>query len=252
MPDSGLFEGRTIAVVNDLTVDEQVYLYEKTRTLKTAVRDGNVAAMETFRADDPELGIYLVFLEDSTRTKESFRNAAKFHRAKVNDFVVQSSSIVNKKESLTDTLKMLFGYSDRSLFVVRSKMEGVCRWMEDALGSYADSIGYRRPAFINGGDGKHEHPTQEFLDEFSFLEQRKWCRDSIHLALVGDLRHGRTVHSKVDGLRVFGDVRVDLVAPKELALPEHYAERMGANGFNVRSYESIEAYLASGGTADMW
>jgi aspartate carbamoyltransferase len=47
------------------------------------------------------------------------------------------------------------------------------------------------PSFINAGDGKHEHPTQEFLDEFSFLEALEWNSESIHLVLTGDLFHGQ-------------------------------------------------------------
>lgn len=244
-----VFYGRSLAVVNDLSVDEQLYLYEKTRRLKEALLSGEDGG--EFALHDSQLGVYLVFLEDSTRTKESFRNAAKFHGVKVNDFNVQSSSF-NKRESITDTIKMLFGYSSRSLFIVRSKLEGTCRWLEDALGEYARRNGREAASFINAGDGKHEHPTQEFLDEFSFMEQLDWRSDAIHLALVGDLAHGRTVHSKVDGLKVFREVHVDLIAPEELALPGHYESRMLANNFRVRRFASIEEYLSQSEVAPIW
>ena len=69
------------------------------------------------------------------------------------------------------------------------------------------------------GDGRHEHPTQELLDEFSFLEHKDFDRSEIHVALIGDLFHGRTVHSKADGLQIFKKVVVDLVAPDELQMP---------------------------------
>ena len=244
------FRGRSITVVDDLSTDEQVYLYEKTRDLKRALERGD--PVDEFQINDARLGTYLIFLEDSTRTKESFRNAAKFHGMKVNDFHAQTSSITTKKESITDTVKMLFGYSDRSLFVVRSKLEGVCRWLETALAGYARSLGREAPAFLNAGDGKHEHPTQEYLDEFTFLEQLEWNRDSIHVALIGDLHHGRTVHSKANGLRVFADVQVDPIAPEELAIPEHYERQMVEHGFQVRSFPSIEAYLDSREIAPIW
>jgi aspartate carbamoyltransferase len=250
MGRAGTFDERSISVVNDLSIDEQAYLYEKTRQIKEAIRDKGDTGR--FRAEDRGLGIYLLFLEDSTRTKESFRNAAKFHGAKVNDFQAQTSSITTKKESITDTVKMLFGYSERSIFIVRSKLEGVCRWLEHALGLYADKLEYSRPSFINAGDGRHEHPTQEFLDEFTFLERMSWRRERIHLALVGDLLHGRTVHSKVDGLRIFGDVSVDLVAPRELAMPEHYVKRMHESGFRVRTFDSIADYVGQDEIAEIW
>ena len=244
-----VFQGRSLTVVEDFSIEEQLYLYEKTRELKERIRNGG--DLSPFRIADPTLGIYLVFLEDSTRTRESFANAAKFHGAKTNPFSTAGSSF-SKNESITDTIKMLFGYSDRSLFVVRSKEEGLCRWLNSALGSYADRVGMRRPSFINAGDGKHEHPTQEFLDEFSFLEQQEWRRDHIRIALVGDLFHGRTVHSKVDGLKIFSEVEVDLVAPPELAMPTYYVDKMRENGFRVRTFGSIEEYLASSATATIW
>lgn len=249
MRKAGRFSGRSIAVVNDLSLDEQWYLYRKARELKADARAGKDLSRWKIASED--LGIYLMFLEDSTRTKESFRNAACFHRARVNDFNASASSF-NKNESVTDTLKMLFGYLPESIFVIRSKQEGVCRAMEEALGDYARKIGYPKPGFINAGDGKHEHPTQEFLDEFSFLEHNGWDRSRIHICLTGDLYHGRTVHSKADGLRIFGEVSVDLVAPKELGMPASYVQRMKDNGFAVREYASLDEYLASARVAPIW
>ncbi len=249
MEDLNVFSGRSISVVNDLSLDEQIYLYEKTRELKDEIQNGNGG--DRFKINDPDLSIYLLFFENSTRTKESFRNAAKFHNSRVNDFNVAGSSF-NKKESITDTIRMLFGYSRRSMFIVRSGLEGVCRSLESSIGNYAEKIGMPHPSFINAGDGRHEHPTQEFLDEFSFLEQKNWNRDSFHIALVGDLFHGRTVHSKADGLKIFKDVRVDLVAPEELAMPPYYEEKMKANGFCVKKYSSIDEYLAQKDVARTW
>ncbi len=243
------FSGRTIQVVRDLSVDEQVYLYDVTRRLKTKLTTGE--RTDEFRIGNHDLGVYLFFLEDSTRTKESFRNAAKFHGARVNDFTVAGSSI-NKRESITDTVKMLVGYSEQSVFIVRTKLEGTCRWLEAALSEYATSKGMPVPVFINAGDGRHEHPTQEFLDEFSFLEHVSWDRSHLHLALVGDLFHGRTVHSKVDGLRIFREVELDLVAPPDLEMPRHYIETMKRAGFEVRTFGSITEYLASGRPASAW
>ena len=245
------FAGRTIHVVRDLSLDEQAYLYDQTRLLKAALRSGESSTVDRFRMKRPDVGAYMVFLEDSTRTKESFRNAAKFHRVKLNDFAASGSSF-SKKESITDTVRMLVGYSDQSIFIMRTRLEGTCRWLEHAIGVYTRKQGLPPAAFINGGDGRHEHPTQEFLDEFSFLEQLSWDRSHIHIALVGDLFHGRTVHSKVDGLQVFREVEVDLVAPDEISMPEHYVRRMEGRGYRVRSFSSIDEYLSRGSTAPIW
>lgn len=109
-----------------------------------------------------------------------------------------------------------------------------------------------RASFLNAGDGRHEHPTQELLDEFSFLEHKGFERSEIHVALIGDLFHGRTVHSKADGLRIFNKVVVDLVAPDELQMPPSYVEKMKKQGFEVRFHQSIDAYLAAGKVANLW
>lgn len=245
----GPFFGRTINVVHDLNEDEQWYLYSKSAEIKKALLTGG--DLSAFQIADPDLAVYLIFMEDSTRTKESFRNAALFHKVTVNVFDSSTSSF-NKKESLSDTLKMLVGYNQRSVFIIRSTLEGVCRHLEEYIGNYARKAGIPQPSFINAGDGKHEHPTQEFLDEFSFLEKKGWDRSRLHIVLTGDLFHGRTVHSKADGLKIFKEVRVDLVAPPELAMPEFYERRMRENGFQIRRFTSIDEYLDQKDVADVW
>ncbi len=251
MSEQNPFLGRTLQVVDDLSVDEQFYLYDQTRRLKRALLSGDVAARDSFAAVQPDTGCYLFFMEDSTRTKESFRNAAQFHGFRLNDFSLAGSSF-KKKESITDTFQMLVGYSRQSIFVVRTKLEGTCRWLEESLGEYTRKLGIPPAAVVNAGDGRHEHPTQELLDEFTFLEHNRFDRSHIHVALVGDLYHGRTVHSKADGLGVFSSVAVDLVAPPELEMPEGYVARMKERGYEVRFFPSIDAYLDSGTTATVW
>ncbi|HOK33569.1 MAG TPA: bifunctional aspartate carbamoyltransferase catalytic subunit/aspartate carbamoyltransferase regulatory subunit [Fervidobacterium sp.] len=243
------FLSRTLAVINDLSVEEQLFLYNNVRKLKEKVR--NKEDISEFQIKS-NTGIYIVFLESSTRTKESFINAAKFHKnAKVNIFDSEHSSF-NKQESYVDTFNMLTGYSDYSIFVLRTRLEGVCRLLEQKVGDFADRHGIVRPAFINGGDGKHEHPTQELLDEYTFLEQNNFDNSHIRIALVGDLLHGRTVHSKADGLKVFKNVEVDLVAPQQLQMPQSYVDKMRRNGFQVRIYNSIDEYLSYGSPASIW
>ena len=158
-----IFLNRSLAVIHDLTKDERQYLFNHVKRLKDAIKDEDEDIVDSYRINNPNKGIYLVFLEDSTRTKESFRNAAEFHRSKISIFDVSHSSF-NKKESYADTFSMLTGY-DNQIFVVRSKEEGVCKWLEEAGKTYALRNNITPPAFINAGDGKHEHPTQELLDE---------------------------------------------------------------------------------------
>ncbi|NCC11730.1 MAG: bifunctional aspartate carbamoyltransferase catalytic subunit/aspartate carbamoyltransferase regulatory subunit [Spirochaetia bacterium] len=251
MDKQNVFVGRSLSVIEDFSKEERLYLFEQVKILKKAMENQDEETLAKYRINDKDFGIYEVFLEDSTRTKESFRNAANFHHAKVSELNSDSSSF-NKGESYADTFYTLSGYSN-TIFIVRSKLEGVCRWLEETCAAYAQRNSlYRKPAFINAGDGKHEHPTQELLDEFTFLEDNNWSTENLHLALVGDLFHGRTVHSKADGLKIFKSVKVDLIAPEELAMPETYVQKMRENGYEVRIFSSIEAYLGQKDLADKW
>jgi aspartate carbamoyltransferase len=251
MEKKNVFASRSLCEIADLSIDERKYLFSQVKILKKAILEQDKKAMDAFRINDKDFGIYEVFLEDSTRTKESFRNASEFQQVKVSELMTGSSSI-NKGESFADTFHTLCGYHN-SIFIIRSKVEGLCRWLMEDCTRYAERnhLPYK-PAFVNAGDGKHEHPTQELLDEFTFLEDNGFDYDSIHLALVGDLFHGRTVHSKVEGLKLFKKVRVDLVAPEELAMPEQYVVQMKENGFDVRFFPSIAEYLKEGDISTMW
>lgn len=248
---ANVFKGRSLNVIEDFSIEERKYFFTKVYELKKAIMENDEATMDKFRINDPDFGIYEVFIENSTRTKESFRNAAKFHHAKVSELLTSSSSI-NKGESYADTFNMLSGYSNR-LFIVRSTVEGLTKWLSEETSEYAKRNSLPcPPAFINAGDGKHEHPTQELLDEFSFLEDTNMDFSSIHVALVGDLYHGRTVHSKAAGLKLFDKVTVDLIAPKELQMPDNYVEMMKENGFEVRFFDSIEDYLKQDRVSKIW
>ena len=251
MERTNVFEGRSLCEINDFSIDERRYLFEKTRILKKAFDEKDLKTMDGFRINDPDFGIYEVFLENSTRTKESFRNAANFQHVKVEELMTGSSSI-NKGESYADTFHMLSGFHN-SIFIVRSKVEGLCRWLEQDGRRYSERnhLNYRI-SFVNAGDGKHEHPTQELLDEFSFLEDNGFDYSHLHVALIGDLFHGRTVHSKADGLKLFDHVKVDLIAPPELAMPDGYVEEMRENGFELRFFTSIEEYLRQPDIATTW
>lgn len=135
------FKGRTLQVVHDLNLEEQATVYDLAKELKQALRDGDKEKIDRFRLNDPNVTVYLIFLENSTRTKESFRNAAAFHHCKVNVFDAATSSF-KKNETITDTMKMLSGYStDQSLFVVRSPQEGTCRWLDDCISEQCETNG---------------------------------------------------------------------------------------------------------------
>ncbi len=240
---------RSICKIDDLSLEERIYFYNYVRKIKQdALRREDLSKYLIERKTPQELKANLVFLEDSTRTDQSFQNALMFHSIPYSDFDVNRSSF-NKSETYYDTFKTLMGYGS-SIFVVRSKVEGLCRWLDNSLTSYASDFSINtgqqmpKPLFINAGDGMHEHPTQELLDEYSFLEQFNFNNQEIHIALIGDLRHGRTVHSKVDGLKIFEKVKVDLIAPPEIGMPKDYIEKMKQLGYEINEFESLNEYLS--------
>lgn len=245
------FLAKTCDVIRSLSLDQQRYIYEKTKELKQAIQDKNISLLDKFKINDPTFGIMEVFLENSTRTKESFRNAIAFHNVKGAIFDVWSSSI-NKKESYADTFNMLAWYENK-IFIVRSKLEGLCTWLGKTATAYAERHGNQLPAaYINAGDGKHEHPTQEMLDQFSFLEQHNRDRSHIHIALIWDLLHGRTVHGKVEGLRIFDQVTLDLIAPDELQLPKKYIKLCEEYWYTLNIFDSLDTYLKQSKKASSW
>mmetsp|Transcript_99637 Transcript_99637/g.177373 ORF Transcript_99637/g.177373 Transcript_99637/m.177373 type:complete len:602 (+) Transcript_99637:61-1866(+) len=260
---TGNLAGRTVHEVTDLSLEEQLYLYERTRRFKAKKHGINdqvaslcevVDANETEQVESPDSTVYLLFMEGSTRTRESLRNAAVYHGVKVNEFSAETSSF-QKNETITDTMKMLAVYStERSIFVIRSPLEGVCGWLKMVMAAHAERFNIPKPSFLNAGDGAFTHPVGEFVDIFSLLERNRWDRSAVHLALVGDLAHGRTAHSKVEGLKVFQKVRVDLVAPEIFGYPVEYRNRMRQDGFEVREFSSVEEYLetAAGSVANVW
>ena len=148
------FKGRSLCIIDDFSKEERLYLFSQVRRLKAAVAADDKAVIDGFRINDPDFGIYEVFLEDSTRTKESFRNAANFHHAKLTEMSTDNSSF-NKGESYADTFNTVIGYNNR-IFIIRSKVEGVCKYLSQECSSYAARNGLPFvPAFINAGDGKH-------------------------------------------------------------------------------------------------
>lgn len=245
------FKGRTIQTVQDFSIDEQYYLYALAAKIKKAILTKDYNFLSSIAIDDNNFSTYLLFQENSTRTKESFFNAAQFHKVRVKDLLLTNSSIA-KHETFTDTVKTLLGYAEQSCFIIRSSMEGICRWLEHALRDYAQRCNIESPFCINAGDGRNEHPTQEFLDQFTFFEYNKEDPTRIHIALIGDLLHGRTIHSKCDGLKIYKEVEVDLVAPEEIAMPDHYVQEMIESGFKVRMFESIEEYRQQSHRAKLW
>lgn len=149
----------------------------------------------------------LLFYEPSTRTSSSFASAMLRLGGSVIPIQDVSFSSVSKGETLEDTVRVMSGYSD--VIVLRHPESGA------ALKAARSS----QVPVINGGDGVGEHPTQALLDLYTIHEKLGLDR-KLRVALVGDLKHGRTVHSLCKLLRMY-HVQIDLVYPEGLEMPAH-------------------------------
>ena len=164
-----------------------------------------------------------LFFEPSTRTKFSFDAAMLRLGGEVIGFSDSQSTSSQKGESLADTIRIMSGFAD--IIAMRHPLEGA---------SLLASKTSRVPV-INGGDGGHQHPTQALTDLFTIYHYKK--KLSGHkIALIGDLRYGRTVHSLIKTLARFKVDSFYLVSPEELSMPRHILDWMQANYPDIHIY----------------
>ncbi|MGH1372829.1 MAG: aspartate carbamoyltransferase [Cellvibrionaceae bacterium] len=165
-----------------------------------------------------------MFFEPSTRTRVSFGAAFNLLGGEVRETTGFQSSAIAKGESLYDTARVLSGYSD------------VICMRHPESGSVAEFAGASRVPVINGGDGANEHPSQALLDLYTIrkeLSDRGRSVDGLRIAMIGDLKHGRTVHSLCKLLCLYENVQVTLVSPPELAMPDAVVSAMQEAGVSV-------------------
>lgn len=144
-------------------------------------------------------------------------------------FAEPSQMSVNKGESLFDTMKVIGQYVD--VIVLRHPFEGAARLAADAA---------NKPV-INAGDGANQHPTQALLDLFSIQECQGQLQN-LHIAFVGDLKHGRTIHSLVHACAHF-NMRMYFVANPELDLPQQICDNLKSSGILFSFHASLNAIL---------
>jgi aspartate carbamoyltransferase catalytic subunit len=176
-----------------------------------------------------------MFFEPSTRTRVSFGSAFNLLGGEVRETTGFESTAIAKGESLYDTARVLSGYSD--VIVMRHPAEG----------SVAEFAAASRVPVLNGGDGSNEHPSQALLDLYTIkkeLSEQRRGIDKLRIAMVGDLRYGRTVHSLCKLLCLYDDVQVRLVSPGELRMPGEIVEQMRNAGMLVKESDALEESIA--------
>jgi len=176
-----------------------------------------------------------MFFEPSTRTRVSFGCAWNLLGGEVRETTEVKASAIAKGESFYDTARVLSGYSD--IIVMRHQTEG----------SVEEFSAASRVPVINGGDGSNEHPSQALLDLYTIrkeMEGRGKTVDDLRIALIGDLRYGRAVHSLCKLLSLYKNIHFTLISPAELRLPETYVEAIKASGHDVVESEDLQAGIA--------
>lgn len=165
-----------------------------------------------------------MFFEPSTRTRVSFGCAFNLLGGNVRETTGIQSTAIAKGESLYDTARVISGYSD------------VICMRHPEPGSVAEFASASRVPVINGGDGANEHPSQALLDLYTIqkeIRDKGGALDGLRIAMIGDLRYGRTVHSLARLLALFNKMYVVLVSPQELAMPEENVEKLRQAGHEV-------------------
>ena len=203
------FLGSNIISINQFKKDDVELIFETAnklipfanRSKLTKVLDGAILSN--------------MFFEPSTRTRISFGSAFNILGGSVRETTEMDSTSLKKGESLYDTSRVLSGYSD--IIVMRHHDAG-------SVNEFAEAS---RVPVINGGDGDNEHPSQALLDLYTIkkeLESKNKSIDGLRIALIGDLKYGRAVHSLCKVLCLYKNVTINLISPKKLKLPSSIKE----------------------------
>lgn len=169
-----------------------------------------------------------LFYEPSTRTRLSFESAMMSLGGSVLGFSSASSSSAAKGESVSDTIRMISCYSD--ICAMRHPKEGA-----PLVASHHSSI-----PVINAGDGGHQHPTQTMTDLMT-IRSLKGHLNGLTVGLCGDLKFGRTVHSLINALVRYPDIKFVLISPPELRVPEYIREDvLAANNIEFKEVGNLD------------
>jgi aspartate carbamoyltransferase catalytic subunit len=218
-------KGRSLVHINDLTVQEMEHVLDVAEKM-VPVAEGK----QRLRVAEGKV-LATLFFEPSTRTRLSFEAAIARLGGTSLGFAEPKSTSAAKGETLADTIRVTSQYAD--IIALRHPQEGAARL----------ATKFSRVPVVNGGDGAGQHPTQTMLDLFT-IRREKGAVGKQRVALVGDLKYGRTVHSLATGLARFGAEMV-LVAPPSLQMPAEHVEHLKHEGARVETASKLEDVIAN-------
>ncbi len=236
---NGDFVGKHIITVDQFTRRDLQIIFDAAASLKKRSRQSDRGLVEVCSGKI----MATLFYEASTRTDMSFQTAMR----RLGGEVVAASngvqfSSVYKGEDLADTVRATGCYAD--VIVLRHPEVGSTYEAAHYLDMLSEKI-RRQPVIISGGDGIGEHPTQALLDMFTIVDLKKTL-DNLNITMVGDLKHGRTVHSLAKLIaRLEGTgVSVNFVAPPALMMSANIIQRMREQGIAVNETENLSDVLS--------
>jgi len=213
------FQQRDIIAINDFSKEEVLHILDITDKIK--------------QKKQPDLlrGHILAncFFEPSTRTRLSFESAMQRMGGSVIGFSDSQTTSVKKGESLSDTMKMIEHYAD--IIVIRHPLEGAAQQAANC-----SSI-----PVINAGDGTNQHPTQTLLDLFTINECQNKL-EGLNIAMIGDLKYGRTVHSLAQASSFFNH-RLYFISPPHLEMPKEICDELRNKRIKFSFHKEIDEII---------
>lgn len=172
-----------------------------------------------------------LFYEPSTRTRLSFEAAMLNLGGKVLGFSSAASSSASKGESVADTIRVISSYAD------------ICAMRHPKEGAPTVASMYSEIPVINAGDGGHNHPTQTLTDLLT-IKTLKGRLDNMTIGMCGDLKFGRTVHSLINAMVRYENVRFILISPNELKIPDYLRQEvLDAKNIEYVETNELEKYM---------
>lgn len=190
------FEGRDIISIKDFSREEISYIFKVAKTMEPLAAKGSTMLRGKILAT--------LFFEASTRTRLSFESAMHRLGGSTIGFAEAEIASVKKGENLADTIRTVENYAD--VIALRHPLEGAARLAAE----------FSKVPIMNGGSGAEEHPTQALLDLYT-MQKEKGKIDGLKIAMVGDLRYGRTVHSLAYALSLY-NIELYLISPETLRM----------------------------------
>jgi aspartate carbamoyltransferase catalytic subunit len=213
------FKNRDLISIKSLSKEEILHILTLSKELKnqpqSTLLDGKIMGS--------------CFFEPSTRTRLSFEAAMHRLGGKVIGFTDAASTSTAKGEAFSDTIKTIGHYTD--VMVVRHHLEGAAKRASEVS----------ETPIINGGDGTNQHPTQTLLDLFT-IQVCHGALDNVRIAIIGDLKHGRTVHSLAQACTHFNS-RLYFVSPKGLEMPPAVCHELSMNRIKFSLHNTIEEVI---------